>query len=229
MIVDNPNFVGKDFGGLGGLGGLGSIGALLGLGTCQWPQPGVPMVYPSCATDSGYIKAELPTSIPIYSGVTSVYDLPNMSDIWKGGESCLDEGGFVIADSACVDRNLQIQQDNFKRLAEYNTNLVANTQPQKIIRNPISGESYVVKGDQVTNLATGAPVGTVKGSGPVDVSKPQTTSVTSPSGSSQVTDIVDKVTGFVDDIKSKIGMDESFLIIGAVVVFGGLWFFGKGR
>ncbi len=141
MLVSNPNFRPRDFQiGLHGLGALmDGIGRLGSLGTCQWPQPGVPMVYPSCATDEAYIKAEASTQPAVYTGITSVYDVPGL---WQPGSSCLDEGGFVIADSACVEENLRIQQENFRRLAEYNANIATQNQ-QVSIRNPVSGEVFV--------------------------------------------------------------------------------------
>lgn len=89
-----------------------------GLGTCQWPQPGVEMVYPPCATDAGYQSSVRPTQAPIYTGITSVYDVPGL--VLPPASSCVDEQGNAAADPGCVERNLAIQQENFKRYAAYN-------------------------------------------------------------------------------------------------------------
>jgi hypothetical protein len=81
----------------------------LGAGTCQWPQPGVEMVYPACSPTLDSDLRAAPTS-----QYSSVYDVPGLLLPY---ENCQTAMG--IPDAACVERNLITEHLNFQRTADY--------------------------------------------------------------------------------------------------------------
>lgn len=89
----------------------------LGDGTCQWPQPGVPMVYPPC-TGTGQTSQPDPYARDVYSAT----DVPGL--VLPAPSNCIDSTGNVVMNDSCVNAQLAVQQENFKRIAQYNSDPV---------------------------------------------------------------------------------------------------------
>lgn len=94
--------------------------SLRGLGDgpmpCQWPTPGATMYYPPCeGTPPGQTPAPGPYDHP---EVNSVWDVPGLMLPYA---SCLDQDGYVIENSSCVDANLAIEQENMARQMRYSS------------------------------------------------------------------------------------------------------------
>jgi hypothetical protein len=72
--------------------------------------------------------------------VFSAYDVPGLLLPY---ESCVDEMGGTAGDSACVDRNLAVQQENVRRTAQYNAGAPVSgvTRPTWDTARPTGGSS----------------------------------------------------------------------------------------
>lgn len=221
MIVDNVDFVPGNF-----PKGIAGLAGLRGLGTCQWPQPGVPMVYPSCATDTAYQQNVAPSKPATYSGITSVYDVPGL---WlPPADDCVDSGGFVVADSGCVDRNLEIQAENFRRAAAYNKTLIASAGSAP---SAPSAPIFPVNTGQIAAEGPGAMV-TVNAPSSGAQARQQVTAGESVGGSGAVQDVFNSISEFGSgfDLKGEadiLGVKIPYWLLG-VGVAGGLFVMSRG-
>ena len=141
----------------------------LGEGTCQWPQPGVQMVYPPCSPTLNADTRVAPVSL-----YTSVYDVPGL--LLPAPSSCVDSQGYASGSPACVDANIAVEQENMRRIAAFNAALVANAGQSTMI-DPNTGQVIAIAagsspaaGSSSPAAGSSSPAGDQSGSGgPTDL------------------------------------------------------------
>ena len=164
-------------GGMGGLRGLRALGVDPSINpTTIWtPQTGF-------LGETGTLAAGYQFQPQVYSA----YDVPGLL---LSAPECTQAQGGAFVSAGCVDQALDVQQENFRRIAEYNANYLTNTRnaPHEPPPPPVTVNAVPAP--------AAAPVAQVIRT----TAAPRSASVSLPISSAEVQNYVDSAAEFLQD------------------------------